>query len=119
MNSSRSLQLWILPFIILLAALAFGTSCKSKKSETRILNVDEVVEAPEKYTGSMAVSGTVVSLDKPSSTFGLGCEDACVMLPVKCPGQLPDSGKSVVVYGKVKKVDADRYIFAANRVTVK
>ncbi len=71
--------------------------------KTTLVAVDQVVGDPEKFTGLVGVNGSVSSVDESKSIFTLGCEDACVLLPVKFEGQMPKQGTNVVAYGKVEK----------------
>lgn len=87
--------------------------------KTTLVAVDQVVRDPEKFTGFIGVNGSVSSVDESKSMFTLGCEDACVLMPVKFNGQLPEQGTDVVAYGKVVKNEQGKYIFVAQELTRK
>lgn len=110
----------VLVITLLLLVGLIGASCKSNKTSTnQVLSVDDVAATPEKFKGEIVVTGTVVSRDASASRFGLGCEDARIMLPVQCTGQLPDSGRTVTVRGEIRKADAEHYLLVASQVTSK
>lgn len=89
-------------------------------NSSRVMEVEEVVTHPERFKGSLGVTGTVVKIDKPvKETFILGCEDGCIMMPVKYKGQLPEAGKEIVVYGEIKKDGNGKYIFEAKEIELK
>lgn len=92
---------------------------KVSSSDPKILNVDEVVNHPERFTGPIGVIGTVTKVDKASATFYLGCEDACIMMPAKYKGQMPKVGSKVTIYGEIKRTEGKRYIFEAKKVIAK
>lgn len=109
----------------LLAALPLGCnpsgappSQSNSTAEMKILTVDDVAESPEKYTGQIAVEGRVTEVAE-NGLFTLGCDDACVAVPVKFAGAIPPKGRDVVVHGEIKKTDDGEYLFDAKKVTVK
>jgi len=122
-------------FVTAIAAIAligvgFGAYLLASKSsehrttvagfgKTTLVAVDQVVIDPEKFTGLIGVSGSVSSVDESKSMFTLGCEDACVLMPVKFGGQLPEQGTDVVAYGKVERNEQGKYIFVAQELKTK
>jgi cytochrome c-type biogenesis protein CcmE len=116
--------------ILALVGVAFGlrllTSKHAEQSEAEIdikkmsvVDVDKVASDPEKYVGLIGIEGSVISVDGEKSTFGLGCEDACVLVPVAYRGALPKEGTNVIAYGEVQKTNGDKYIFVAKEIAVK
>ena len=67
----------------------------------------------------MTVEGKVDTVDESNSTFGLGCGDGCLILPVKYSGKIPKRNNNVTVYGEVKKIDGKGYVFESKKVVVK
>jgi cytochrome c-type biogenesis protein CcmE len=84
-----------------------------------VVDVDDVANNPEKFVGLIGIEGSVTSVDEEKSIFGLGCEDACVLVPVAYRGALPKEGTNVIAYGEVKKTNGDKYIFVAKEIAVK
>lgn len=85
----------------------------------KVVNVDEVINAPESYKGFLAVQGTAINIEGYKDIFLLGCEDACKFMPVKYKGQMPKAKSEIIVYGQIRKRDDDRYIFQAKKVKTK
>jgi len=84
-----------------------------------IVSADSVLMNPSQYKGLIAVEGKVATVDESNSTFGLGCDDGCLVLPVKCSEKLPEKNSSVTVYGEVKKIEGKGYVFESKKVVVK
>lgn len=104
--------------VTLLVLMSSGCNKSPQQSRhTQPLPVDTVVENPETFSGSIAVVGRVAKADPGSGAFVLGCEDACVAMPVKYSGTLPKTGSDVIVRGEIKKEPDGRYIFKAENVT--
>ncbi|MDE3056579.1 MAG: hypothetical protein KGJ59_01295 [Bacteroidota bacterium] len=102
------------------------TSRPSEKAETgatannvKIVDVNEVVNNPEMFKDFIGVKGTIAHVDERSLAFTLGCEDACIEMPVKFNGQLPKEGTNVIAYGEVKKTEQAKYVFIAQEVEAK
>lgn len=102
------------------------TSKPSEKSKTeaaaskaKIVDVDEVVNSPEKFAGFIGVKGTIGKVDEKNLAFTLGCEDACIEMPVKFSGRLPKEGANVIAYGEVKKTEQAKYVFIAQEIEAK
>lgn len=95
-----------------------GTSA-TKKSEIKLVDVDKVVENPEKFAGLVNVEGTVTEVLIDKKLFTLGCEDECINLPVSYKGELPKLESNIIALGEVKK-DADgKFFFDAKEVKYK
>ena len=58
-------------------------------------------------------------MDTKKNLFMLGCEDACVAMPVKFAGTPPKEGSDVTVRGQITKDAKGRYMFDAEDVTPK
>ena len=85
----------------------------------RIEDVDKVAGSPGDYKGYMGVAGKVLKLDTDTNFFQLGCNDACVAIPVKYMGNKPKKNDNVVIYGEIKKNDIGIYFFYATELKVK
>lgn len=85
----------------------------------RVIKVDRLISAPEKYKGFLGVEGKVIKIDESKGLFLLGCEDACIFIPVKYKGQIPGVGTEIAVYGEIKKQEDGKYFFEAKEVKVK
>lgn len=107
----KTTQIISLVFILII----FGCSSKpNSNSETvKILKIDDVIENPESFKGTITVSGIVFNPDKSKKYFELGCEDACVFLPVQYQGDLPQTKKEIILTGTLIK-DADKFYFKAD-----
>ena len=114
--------------VVLAAALTFGlagivqaqVSTNSAKAKApRTVTVDSVVAHPERFKGVIDVAGRVSSVNTTNSVFALGCEDACVVMPVKFAGTLPTVSSNVVVRGQIKRTEGGRYLFDAEKVSNK
>src|SRR3989339_1370299 len=82
-------------------------------SKAKVVNVDDVVNNPEKFAGLIGVEGTIAKVDEKNLAFTLGCEDACIEMPVKFSGRLPKEGTNVIAYGEVKKTEQAKSVFIA------
>ncbi len=91
----------------------------SSADTARVIAVDELASHPEDATGRLAVIGTVSEVSAAQSGFLLGCEDACVSLPVRFKGAIPKVGSEVTVTGVVAKADSDKYVLVAEEVKAK
>ncbi len=97
-------------------------SLASDKSDIKpeiITSVDSILMNPSQFTGYIAVEGKVAMVDKPNLMFGLGCSDGCLILPVKCSGDIPDKDSDVLVFGEIKKDKGGGYIFESKKVEIK
>jgi len=123
-------SLGVVAIVVILVGVGWGvhwfTSKPSEKSQTeaasskaRIVDVDEVVSSPDKFTGFIGVKGTIAQVDGKNSAFTLGCEDACIEMPVKFSGRLPKEGTNVIAFGEVKKTEQAKYVFVAQEIQAK
>lgn len=108
--------------LLLIITVFFGSSALtgcSKTASSEPIPLDNVVSYPDKFKGKIRVAGRVAKVDAEKRLVALGCEDACVAMPVKVSGTMPKEGSDVIVHGEIKK-DADgRYLFEAESVTPK
>ena len=115
---------------IVLIGVGFGAYLLASKSsqhrttvkgfgKTTLVAVDQVVSDPEKFTGLIGVNGSVSSVDESKSMFTLGCEDACVLMPVRFDGQLPKVGTDVTAFGKIQKNEQGKFLFVAKELATK
>ena len=115
---------------IVLIGVGFGAYLLASKSsehrttvagfgKTTLVAVDQVVNDPEKFTGLLGVNGSVSSVDESRSIFTLGCEDACVLMPVRFDGQLPKVGTNVTAFGKIQKNEQGKFLFVAKELATK
>ena len=123
-------SLAVISIALILIGVGWGvhllTSNLSEKSGTqttgnkaKVVNVDDVVSNPEKFDGVIGVEGTVTKVDETNSAFTLGCEDACILMPVKFDGRPPKEGANIIAYGEVKKTEQAKYIFVAQEIKAK
>ncbi|MEK7397265.1 MAG: hypothetical protein AAB116_10070 [Candidatus Poribacteria bacterium] len=86
---------------------------------SKLISVDEVAIHPENFKGQIGVSGKVINVDTSNKSFALGCDDACIMVPVRYNGQSPNLGSQVVVYGEIKETEQGKYVLDGQKVEVK
>lgn len=117
----------IIVAIALVVIAALGIQCSKSpenqdtnagrdKTSSKVVDVDKLVRHPGDFKSSIGVIGTLTQLDEEKGVFVLGCEDACVALPVKFKGKLPAVGTKVTVYGEVTKAEDEKYIFVAQEI---
>ena len=110
----------ILVFTSLGMARLDKTEVKGDATNTKIItNVDNVLMNPAQYMGYITVEGKVAKVDSSKSMFSLGCDDGCLLLPVKCSGDIPQMNSEVTVSGELKKIEGEGYIFESKEVIVK
>lgn len=85
----------------------------------KVIDVEEVVKAPEQYRDFVEVEGRVMKVDESKSIFLLGCEDACIVMPVKYKGQMPEVKSKIIVYGEIRKREDGKYVFQGKKVKTK
>lgn len=115
-------------FLVLLFVLSTGDwGCgdktfaeeKEKVKAAAIVNVEEVVARPQKFKGAFSVAGTIKKVVAAKHIFYLGCEDACVLMPVKYQGSLPQKiNAKVVVTGKISREKSGKYFLKAQKVSL-
>lgn len=82
-----------------------------------VVDVDLIASHPENFLkGTIGVSGKVIKVDEPNTSFALGCDDECIMMPVTYSGTMPDLGSQIVVYGEVKEAESGKYVFAGKDI---
>lgn len=92
---------------------------QTDNQSVKLVNVEEIITAPDNYKGLLAVQGTAISIDGSEDVFLLGCEDACKFMPVKYKGQVPQAGSEIIVYGQITKQQSGKYIFEAKEIKAK
>lgn len=92
---------------------------KNNNQSIKVVNVDKVISNPDWYKGFFGVEGTVMKIDKAKSIFLLGCGDACIIMPVKYRGQMPELESEIIVYGELRKNEDGRYVFQGKEVKTK
>lgn len=85
----------------------------------KVATVDKVVNTPSKYRGLLQVEGMVVDVNESKGMFLLGCKDACVAMPVKYSGKLPETKSEIMVYGELREQEDGRYVFWGKEVRAK
>lgn len=102
-----------MPFIDL------GCGCNKVLSKERVVSIDKVAIAPDKYKSFFGIEGMVTSIDKSKRIFLLGCEDTCIIMPVRYKGKIPKLKSKIIVYGEIKKQKNGKYIFDGKEVKIK
>jgi len=126
MSKKKSLIIVVIGFVVLLAALLIysnvvfkNTTANSITTEVKPIDVDYIVDNPEMYSGVINVEGTVKEVLDNKKFFTLGCEDACVNLPVSYKGELPKLESNIIALGEVKKDVDGKYFFDAREIKYK
>lgn len=126
MLKKKSIIIVAIGAVVLLSALIIysnmevgNTTAGSGNKELKVIDVDYVVENPEKYAGVINVEGTVTEVLDDKKFFTLGCEDACVNLPVSFNGDLPKMESNIIASGEVKKDDDGKFFFEAKEIMYK
>lgn len=88
---------------------------REKTSEIKIVGVDKIVSNPLEFKGFIGVAGEVIKIDLSKGTFLLGCEDTCIIMPVRYKGQMPKLGSRITVFGEIKQ-EKEKYIFEATQI---
>jgi hypothetical protein len=101
--------------IILIFSL---THSKVENSGIKEISADLLASNPEQFSGYIGLSGTVKSIDISNHLLGVGCQDACIIIPVKYYGTMPQMNSNVVVYG-ILKSENGRYYFDGQEVKYK
>lgn len=126
MFKKKSLIIGVGGFVVLLSALLIysnvsskNTTANSVNAEVTLVDVDKVVENPERFSGVINVEGTVKEVVDNKKIFALGCEDACVNLPVSYKGELPKLESNIIALGEVKKDVDGKFYFDAREIKYK
>lgn len=108
----------VIPGIYLLRKFGEEAGVPEADADTpAIVDFDMIARHPENFLeGTIGVSGKVVKVDESNTSFALGCDDECLMMPVTYSGDMPDMGSQIVVYGEVKEAEGGRYVFAGKDV---
>lgn len=92
---------------------------QSNKKLIKVISVDKIVIAPNQYKNFLWVKGIVTKVDESNNVLLLGCEDACIAMPIIYEGKMPKVKSEIIVYGKIKKQKNGRYVFLGKEVKVK
>ena len=125
--NSRSLIILIVAVVLVGTGLTFTlltpeqTSTEvvsSTNTQIRVVDIDDAVNDPDRYTGIIGVRGLVSGVGASGGSFALGCKDACALMPVQYAGQVPEEGTDIIAYGEIKKNEQARYFFVAERLAI-
>jgi hypothetical protein len=113
--------------ILLIIGIYFAVSLDEKFTPRKeninrtivVVNVEKVISTPDYYKGFLGIEGIVTKLDEVKNIFLLGCEDACISMPVVYKGPMPKLKSKVIVYGEIKKQEDRKYVFQAKEVKAK
>ncbi len=108
------LALLVIILLILYKVAPFEKEANPSQIPATLANpvsVDEVARYPDRFRGSISVVGKVTKIDGTGASFILGCDDACVSIPVAYKGTMPKTGSDITVYGQVMPAGGGRYIF--------
>lgn len=126
MSKKKTLIMVVIGFVVLLAALLFYPNASFKNNiansvnaEVTLVDVEKVVENPEKFSGLVSVEGTVKEVLDNKKFFTLGCEDACANLPIAYKGELPKLESNIIALGEVKKDVDGKLFFDAKEIKYK
>ena len=116
----------VMAVLIIVSTLLFQSKNKNLLQPTEIkdnqkiqlVSIDKFVRQPDLYKGIVGVSGTVKESTSSNSFFILGCEDACIRMPVKYDKQLPKLETKITVIGELKKTNEGKYIFNATDIKI-
>lgn len=91
-------------------------STKLETNPSEIITVDQLVGYPTQFEGSpIRVTGVVTKVDEPKGIFLLGCEDACIKVPVRYTREMPQLGSEVIVRGEIRS-EGGRYVFEGEEI---
>jgi cytochrome c-type biogenesis protein CcmE len=105
--------------IIGIIAVSIFMADKEKPVTNQIIDVDIVAENPQNFKEKISISGTIKEISDDGSHLMLGCEDACVLMPVRYDGDAPSPGENVIVQGKVQTDENAKYVFVATKIEKK
>ena len=97
----------------------FTPQKENSNQSIKVVNVEKVISAPDYYQGFLGIEGVVTKLDEVKNIFLLGCEDACIFMPVVYKGPMPELKSKIIVYGEIKKQEDGKYVFQAKEVRTK
>ncbi len=110
----------VLGFSVWTYPVSSTDTLKGDYNETKIVAIEEVLASPQNFSGTMGVTGKVMSIEQSRSMFFLGCKGviscACAEMPVKYDGQMPEIGSEVTVFGEVTTADSGKYVFEGQEV---
>lgn len=126
MLKKKFLLIFIGTFVVLLSVIIIYSNVNSGNktpnsvvTKIKLVDVEKVVENPEKFSGLVSVMGTVTEVINNKKLFTLGCEDACVNLPVSYKGELPKLESNIIALGEVKKDNDGKFFFDAKEIKYK
>lgn len=110
--------------VLVFSLIFFDFGCNKRPSKenthhSKIINIDEIIRFPDKYKDFLEVEGIVIKIDETKNIFLLGCKDACIFMPVKYLGQMPNLKSEIIVYGELTKQKNGRYIFLGKEIKKK
>lgn len=124
--NKKKLTIIVSGIVLLIAAILVysnydkvGTAANSVNSDVKLVDVDKVVESPEKFIGLVSVEGTVKQIIDNKNLFTLGCEDECINLPVSYKGELPKVESNIIALGEVRKDVDGKFFFDAKEIKYK
>lgn len=88
-------------------------------NSSNAVSLDDLVNHPDRFKGNLKVAGRVIKVTSSSDSFVLGCEDACIAMPVTYQGQIPAEGTEIIAYGAIREAEGGRYIFEAQEIRAK
>lgn len=86
---------------------------KMKENNIKPIPVEKVIVNPETYIDKTILVEGVVKKTESKLVFHLGCEDACVSMPVEYD---MEPGQTVVIQGKTQKRKDGKFIFVAEKI---
>jgi len=116
---TRTLRQVLVSVAAIAALLAVAQSHAQTPEGESVIVVDKVVANPEKFKGTINVSGRVAKLGGKLGLFALSCEDACFSMPVRFSGTPPKAGSDLIVRGQVSKDANGHYVFSAQSIMPK
>lgn len=130
MFKKKRLLIVVVSFVVLLLALLiYSPTLRNDKASNQInakvklVDVDQVVENPEKFSGVINIEGAVKEISDKSDNlnfFTLGCEDDDdANIPVLYKGELPKEESNIIVSGEIKKDVDGKLFFDAKEIKYK
>jgi len=127
MDKKKTLIIFEIGLVVLVSALIIysnmgvkNEAAVTEKQELKAIDVDYIVENPEKYSGIINIEGKVKEVSDKRDFFSLGCEDDDdASIPVLYDGELPGLKRNVVVTGEIKKDENGKYFFEAKDINYK